>query len=67
MTKTVEEAFRNGSALADYDYQDTKRSAIASRLPDSIFGVAAVIFISQDTSELHEAKARRRTLPFACA
>ncbi|MDD3164976.1 MAG: transporter substrate-binding domain-containing protein [Oscillospiraceae bacterium] len=62
MIKAVAEAFQNGSARVDYDYQNSKHSAIASRLPDSLFGVDSVMFIAQDTSELHEAKTRAEDL-----
>ncbi|MDD3587306.1 MAG: PAS domain-containing protein, partial [Thermoguttaceae bacterium] len=57
MKKLAAEAFLTGTAQVDYDYGKEKRSAVASRLPASIFGKDAVVWVSQDTTALHEARA----------
>ncbi len=57
MKKCVDEAFKSGSAQVDYVYGSEKRSAATSLLPASIFGRETVVWISQDTTALHDARA----------
>ncbi len=62
MRRTVAAAFEKGSASVDYSGYSQKRSAIAMRLPDSVFRRESVVWISQNTEELQNSRERAASL-----
>lgn len=62
MKSLVDDAFQAGTSRTDYEFRQEKRSAVALRLPASIFGQDAVVWVSQDTTALHDARAEAMDL-----